>query len=793
MKRLPLFILILSLLLLTLPLQSAPAFSEAADQGLTEAAAAAGLDVYSFDALDPQNVSSTEGAVTDGLTQIRVVLQDNVFAEDEFTYQMMYSRNWSTESGILANKRVDLDGDGQEEWIVLLSESLSDEYGGYTQESIIAFENVGGAWVRQADFVIGTDMMSPYSDGPRLRLLSAPDGVRIARVEFGQMDGGLFLAQVNMYAYDGQSFYKAVTAQMDDYSASCLYGGHMPADVDREMSEASIYSAQDKYAYLQAHYEGNGTLIENVHGNDEPNCTGIDGIGALLRDYGLEISYSVSNGFISESDITGGEDFFCVTREWLGEGEDSQYAINVSMQTELVHLNGMQPATVSAQVGDDIAAAADAQSALESDFSYEACEGGCMITGYLGSESVVHIPETLGGMTVVAIGEDAFSGQTTIREVYLPSGVKTIAKSAFNRCEALEYIGLNDGLQSIGEWAFNKCLALTNVDIPASVTSIGNYAFSGCAALLRVSLNSPNTSYSAEEIIKGSAQASLVFAWATPTPDITPIPTPIPTMAPTPVPDVDGVDVYAGHYTLGRSSVRKGNDFDVRAEKAVDGNLGTAWNAHDKGKGEWISFMMPSGKSCRMAGFRIVNGYIKNNKAYTENTRIRTLDLYCDGVYIQSFTLSDDRAMQTFWLSQPVTGREFRMEASDVYSGSAYRDLSITEVELLGTNNEDFHTRDLSGWGRAVDLMAQKLYDGGTLQRGSYGYDVMGLQVLLDRGFGLLQDVADGSFGGNTEAALNALMAQMRDSNVGASLEPMRDGVADAAFLRNLQLYIQNR
>ncbi len=786
MKRLPLFILALSILLLTLPL---PAFSEAAEQGLAEAAAAAGLDVYSFNALDPQNVSSTEGAVTDGLTRIRVVLQDDVFAEDEFTSQMMYSRSWSTESGILANRRVDLDGDGQEEWIVLLSESLSDEYGGYTRESVIAFENVGGAWVRQADFVIGTDMMSPYSEGPRVRLLSAPDGVRLARVEFGQMDGGLFLAQVNMYAYDGQSFYKAVTAQMDDYSASYLYGGHMPADIDREMREASLYSAQDNYAYLQAHCEGNGTLIENLHGNDEPNYSGIDGIGALLGDYGLTISYSVSNGFISVFDIAGGDDFFCVTREWLGEGEGSQYAINVRMQTELVHLDGMQPAAVSAQAGDDIAAPPAAQSAPESDFAYEPCEGGCAITGYSGGESVVRIPETLGGMTVVAIGENAFSGQETIREVYLPAGVKTIGRSAFNRCTAMEHIGLNDGLARIDEWAFNKCKALTSVDIPASVASIGDIAFSGCSALETLVVNSPDTSFDENEIIKGSAQAAIVRAWVTPTPDMTPIPT----IAPTPVPDVDGADVYAGHYTLGRSSVRKGNDFDVRAEKAVDGNLGTAWNAHDRGKGEWISFMMPSGKSCRMAGFRIVNGYIKNNKAYTENTRIRTLDLYCDGVYVQSFTLSDDRAMQTFWLSQPVTGREFRMEAGDVYSGSMYRDLSVTEVELLGANNEDFHTRDLSGWGRAVDMMAQKLYDGGTLQRGSYGYDVMGLQVLLDRGFGLLKDVADGSFGGNTESALNALMEQMRASGVASSLEPMRDGVADAAFMRNLQRYIQSR
>lgn len=89
--------------------------------------------------------------------------------------------------------------------------------------------------------------------------------------------------------------------------------------------------------------------------------------------------------------------------------------------------------------------------------------------------------------------------------------------------------------------------------------------------------------------------------------------------------------------------------------------------------------------------------------------------------------------------------------------------------------------------------MEKRLDEGGSLQRGSYGYDVMGLQVLLDRGFGLLDDAADGVFGGNTERALNALMDQMRASSVASQLEPMQDGVANGAFLRNLRLYLQNQ
>ena len=784
MKKSQLFILTL-VLLFTLPLYTVPASAEAG--GGQPAETMDGMSAYCFDALDPQNVAEVETGNADGLTRVRVFLQDGVFAEDEMTFQMSYTRNWSTESGILANARVDLDGDGQEERLVLYSESLTDAYGGYTQECVAAFENIGGDWIKQAEFVIGHDMMSPYSDGPRLRTLRTSDGIRLACVEFGMMDGGHYLAKVTMYAYDGQTFFKAATAQMDDYSASFLYKGRMPAEVDDEMANAPIYSAADEYAYLQAHYEGHGTLIEHGTNGDAPNCSGFMEIGALLAADGLTVSYSVSDGYVSAFDIAGGDDFFCVTKN-MSDGRD---VIELRMATELNHFAGGQ--TDEKQTRDG--SGAGASDSAEADFAFEPCEGGCMITEYLGAGGTVRIPETLGGMAVVGIDERAFGGNETVREIDLPASLESIGKSAFYSCTALERVELNDGLKNIREWAFSKCTALTRIVIPESVEEIGESTFSGCKALQTIVMQSLQTKY--DRKLLGLTEQVVIEYPATPAPITTPVPTatpaPIMTPVPTPVPDVDGVDLYAGQYTLGRSSVRKGNDFDVSAGKAVDGNLGTAWNAHDKGKGEWISFMMPSGKACCMAGFRIVNGYVKNNTAYTENTRVRTLDLYCDGVYVESFTLSDDRALQTYWLTAPVVGREFRMVATDVYSGSRYRDLSITEVELLGANNEDFHTRDLSGWGRAVDLMAQKLYDGGSLKKGSYGYDVMGLQVLLDRGFGVLKDVADGSFGGNTEAALNTLMNQMRASSAASSMEPMRDGVADAAFLRNLLVYIQSR
>ena len=172
--------------------------------------------------------------------------------------------------------------------------------------------------------------------------------------------------------------------------------------------------------------------------------------------------------------------------------------------------------------------------------------------------------------------------------------------------------------------------------------------------------------------------------------------------------DIAGADEYAGLYEIDYSSERMGNKYPVSAEMTVDGDLQTAWNAYEEGVGAYISFMMPYGEECTLSGFRIVNGYVKSEKVFKENTRAKKLALYCDGSKVYTFTLEDTTALQTFYLLEPVTGREFEFVAEDVYAGSKYDDLCITEIELLGANNEDFDTGDLSGWGRAVESMIEK-------------------------------------------------------------------------------------
>ena len=64
------------------------------------------------------------------------------------------------------------------------------------------------------------------------------------------------------------------------------------------------------------------------------------------------------------------------------------------------------------------------------------------VTGYTGEDTEVYIPSTYEGKTVTAIGEDAFTGKTSIVTMYIPGSVTAIAEGALAGCTSLERITL---------------------------------------------------------------------------------------------------------------------------------------------------------------------------------------------------------------------------------------------------------------------------------------------------------------------------------------------------------------
>lgn len=90
----------------------------------------------------------------------------------------------------------------------------------------------------------------------------------------------------------------------------------------------------------------------------------------------------------------------------------------------------------------------------------------------LRTEETVEVPK---GTTIIADG--AFRGQTDLRELILPEGLRIIAWTAFCDCQALETVRWNDDLEEIGDSAFSSSTSLKEAILPENLRTLGRSAF----------------------------------------------------------------------------------------------------------------------------------------------------------------------------------------------------------------------------------------------------------------------------------------------------------------------------
>ena len=104
----------------------------------------------------------------------------------------------------------------------------------------------------------------------------------------------------------------------------------------------------------------------------------------------------------------------------------------------------------------------------------------------------VDIPESVGELKVISIGQEAFKGFTQLRKVVIPASVETVCHNAFAYCSSLQSVTFSEGLREIANYAFLMCSSLEELVLPDSLKSAGIWSFGYCRALRHISI-APST------------------------------------------------------------------------------------------------------------------------------------------------------------------------------------------------------------------------------------------------------------------------------------------------------------
>ena len=130
---------------------------------------------------------------------------------------------------------------------------------------------------------------------------------------------------------------------------------------------------------------------------------------------------------------------------------------------------------------------------------YTASDGGSITPYYLdhfGDAVIVSnkYEDGLGVITfdrsVTIIGVRAFTSNSRIESVVIPSSVTTISGMAFYKCINLKKITIPSSVTRIEGSAFGGCSSLESIVIPSSVVYIGGFAFGECSSLIEIIVNS---------------------------------------------------------------------------------------------------------------------------------------------------------------------------------------------------------------------------------------------------------------------------------------------------------------
>lgn len=153
-----------------------------------------------------------------------------------------------------------------------------------------------------------------------------------------------------------------------------------------------------------------------------------------------------------------------------------------------------------------------------------------------------------------------------------------------------------------------------------------------------------------------------------------------------------GIFSCTGESVVASSYLSSQGSSNYRASNIKDCNHETAWVEGVKGYGigEWIEFQDISADGT-ITGINILNGYVKSNKAWSENTRVKSLKVYYNDRPLCILELQNSRSLQYFGIDDLLEGytshiSKLRFEILEVYPGTKYKDTVISEIYFKSSN-----------------------------------------------------------------------------------------------------------
>ena len=146
------------------------------------------------------------------------------------------------------------------------------------------------------------------------------------------------------------------------------------------------------------------------------------------------------------------------------------------------------------------------------------------------------------------------------------------------------------------------------------------------------------------------------------------------------------------------SALTASGQLTYTAGNSHDLSYKTAWveGVPGYGIGEYLEYHFPP-ENPRITDIIIVNGYVKSERAWKDNSRVKKLKMYLNGKPFAILNLADTREEQTFTFSPIGNGDRddmeklstlpwwtMKFEIMEVYKGDKYDDTAITEIYFNG-------------------------------------------------------------------------------------------------------------